>query len=234
MKKNKTVAYMLAATLLVGGTFLGTKALFTDKLDSIGELAISTGDVDIEVTGIGTWTLTRNGVDLQDGTSNINDIGGTNGFAPIHKDNKEDTKPEGVTDNTPFANNLKMGDVLTKTVTVENKGTLNAVLDLKQIEENGNIPEKLKNIIELQEDYTVNHKDGHLIANNNILEPGETATVTLTISLKEEPEQLHNSAKGNSANDDGIEDTVINLTNRWELSANQVTETTQIQNVTQE
>ena len=30
MKKNKTIAYMLAATLLVGGTFLGTKALFTD------------------------------------------------------------------------------------------------------------------------------------------------------------------------------------------------------------
>ena len=28
MKKNKTIAYMLAATLLVGGTFVGTKAWF--------------------------------------------------------------------------------------------------------------------------------------------------------------------------------------------------------------
>ena len=61
MKKNKTVAYMLAATLLVGGTFLGTKALFTDEVTAAGEISISTGDVDLEVTKDTGWTLTRNG-----------------------------------------------------------------------------------------------------------------------------------------------------------------------------
>ncbi len=41
MKKNKTIAYMMAAMLLVGGTFVGTKALFTDQVDATGEISIS-------------------------------------------------------------------------------------------------------------------------------------------------------------------------------------------------
>lgn len=49
MKKNKTVAYMLATTLLLGGTFLGTKALFTDTATSKNSLILTTGKVDIEV-----------------------------------------------------------------------------------------------------------------------------------------------------------------------------------------
>lgn len=63
MKKNKTVAYMLAATLLVGGTFLGTKAMFTDKVDVAGEVSISTGDVDIAVAEDNEWILKSNGAD---------------------------------------------------------------------------------------------------------------------------------------------------------------------------
>lgn len=63
MKKNKTVAYMLAATLLVGGTFLGTKALFTDKVDVAGEISISTGDVDIAIEKDYGWSLHSNGAD---------------------------------------------------------------------------------------------------------------------------------------------------------------------------
>ena len=69
MKKNKTVAYALAATLLVGGTFLGTKALFTDKVDTVGELSISTGDVDIVAEVTQDWTLDRNGYEPNTGTS---------------------------------------------------------------------------------------------------------------------------------------------------------------------
>ena len=47
MKKNKTIAYMLAATLLVGGTFVGTKAYFTDSVESKTNLILSMGDVDV-------------------------------------------------------------------------------------------------------------------------------------------------------------------------------------------
>lgn len=47
MKKNKTIAYMLAAALLVGGTFVGTKAYFTDSVESKTNLILSMGDVDV-------------------------------------------------------------------------------------------------------------------------------------------------------------------------------------------
>ena len=68
MKKNKTIAYMLAAALLVGGTFVGTKALFTDKIETAGELQISTGDVNIEIIEPSKWALIRNGNELKEGT----------------------------------------------------------------------------------------------------------------------------------------------------------------------
>ena len=47
MKKNKTIAYMLAATLLVGGTFVGTKAYFTDSAETKTNLVLSMGYVDV-------------------------------------------------------------------------------------------------------------------------------------------------------------------------------------------
>lgn len=103
MKKNKTIAYMLAATLLVGGTFLGTKALFTDKIDTVGELSISTGDVDVEVVGTEGWIITRNGEDENEGTT-----------GPATYDN------------------LKYGDVLTKKIKIKNEGTLRAILTLDE------------------------------------------------------------------------------------------------------
>ncbi len=55
MKKNKTIAYMLAATLLVGGTFVGTKAYFTDKAESKTDLILSMGDVDVSVKDDEGW-----------------------------------------------------------------------------------------------------------------------------------------------------------------------------------
>lgn len=112
MKKNKTIAYALAATLLVGGTFLGTKALFTDKVDTVGELSISTGDVDVEAKTTKDWTLVRNGEDANEGTT-----------GPVQFDN------------------LKFGDVLTKEVTITNEGTLKAILTLNENEDKtGQLP----------------------------------------------------------------------------------------------
>lgn len=109
MKKNKTIAYALAATLLVGGTFLGTKALFTDKVDTVGELKISTGDVDVEAETTKEWTLVRNGEDTNEGTT-----------GPAQFDN------------------LKFGDILTKEVTITNEGTLKAILTLNKNEDKTN------------------------------------------------------------------------------------------------
>lgn len=114
MKKNKTVAYALAATLLVGGTFLGTKALFTDKVDVAGELKISTGDVDIDVIEDTSWKLIRLGNDSNTGTNN--DSGDKLNF-----------------------DNLKTGDKIERTVKVKNDGTLKAQLELG-VTENFELP----------------------------------------------------------------------------------------------
>lgn len=56
MKKNKTIAYALAATLLVGGTFAGTKAWFTDKDESKSDLILTTGSIDVELKSRG-WNV---------------------------------------------------------------------------------------------------------------------------------------------------------------------------------
>lgn len=63
MKKNKTIAYALAATLLVGGTFAGTKAWFTDKEVVDNKLNITTGTLDIDVTDMGWY---KNGEKTED------------------------------------------------------------------------------------------------------------------------------------------------------------------------
>ena len=57
MKKNKTVAYALAAALLVGGTFAGTKAWFTSEANIDNNLVIETGTVDIQATNDTGWIL---------------------------------------------------------------------------------------------------------------------------------------------------------------------------------
>lgn len=57
MKKNKMIAYALAATLLVGGTFAGTKALFTNEATIDNDLVIETGKVDIQAVNDTGWIL---------------------------------------------------------------------------------------------------------------------------------------------------------------------------------
>lgn len=208
MKKNKTVAYALAATLLVGGTFLGTKALFTDRVDDVGELAISTGDVDIEVLESSQWELARNGNEHYDGTTVGGDTGTTEGTLPDGGDAKDLSL-------TPFANNLKPGDVLTKTVTVKNEGTLIAELGI--IKDETKMKQQLGVLSGL-----IDASNGEL--NKKTLKPGEQAEVNLTLTVKDE-ESLHNISGHNK---DDIENTVVKLTDAWTLTAKQ--QNTKIQN----
>ena len=114
---------MLAATLLVGGTFLGTKALFTDKVDVASELAISTGDVDIEVVGTNDWVLDRNGKEFSgDRTTGITDEEREyNTGVTIEHGGGSNTQETG---GDVFANNLKCGDRLYKEIIIQNQGTL--------------------------------------------------------------------------------------------------------------
>ena len=214
MKKNKTLAYMLAATLLVGGTFVGTKALFTDELNTVGDLAISTGDVDIEVVPnegeiSNEWKLNRNGAELSDGTN----IGLTNDDSTTGTITEDDWN--GIT-SSKKANNLKPGDVLTKTITVQNQGTLVAELDLTT---NENIQSQLGVLSGLIT------ATGTITDEDKKLYPGETTTIELTLTVENKggkhSTSTNTTVTDNNYNTDGIEDHKIDLKNAWVLTATQ-------------
>ncbi|RDY22507.1 hypothetical protein CHF27_013025 [Romboutsia maritimum] len=58
MKKNKTIAYMMAATLLIGGASLGTKALFSDQAEAkVNDLIITMGNLHVKVDEGDGWIL---------------------------------------------------------------------------------------------------------------------------------------------------------------------------------
>lgn len=186
MKKNKTAAYMLAATLLVGGTFVGTKALFTDSVDSIGELTLSTGDIDIEAEVIQDWILDRNGKDDNKGTNNPG-------------------APEG-----PLFDNLKTGDVLTKTVEIENVGTLIAeVILMEEKSVTAELPEGINLTAYIKDE------SGNLVPGKSTMLPGKKATIDFKIEVAGGGE--HN--KDGSLNSDEQEQVFIDLDNAYTLNA---------------
>lgn len=100
MKKNKTLAYMLAATLLVGGTFVGTKALFTDRATATTDLVITMGEIGIEVKEGAKWKIEKQ-----------------NGEVVETESGKEFT-------------HLKTGDKLVKEITITNTGNLHRKLTI--------------------------------------------------------------------------------------------------------
>ena len=102
MKKNKTIAYMLAATLLVGGTFVGTKAWFTDKVDAKNDLVITTGTLDVEFKG--DWCEEWGVISTNEEAEKVGDN--------VYK-------------------NVKPGDGFTKGVAITNKGNLSTKLSVE-------------------------------------------------------------------------------------------------------
>lgn len=100
MKKNKTIAYALAATLLVGGTFVGTKALFSDKEQAYNDLVITMGNLNVDVTE-GEW------VNLNDKNTEATNTGSKDVFT-----------------------NVKPGDRFEKKFVIKNNGTLNQKLTI--------------------------------------------------------------------------------------------------------
>ena len=201
MKKNKTIAYALAATLLVGGTFAGTKALFSDEAKVTGELSISTGDVDITTTGVeNDWKIVRNG-DENNGPS------------------KEVT-----------FDNLKVGDEITKQITVKNSGTLKAIVDLEansQAFKKLNLPKGIEYSATFAGEKITD--EGY---SKKIMQPGETQTIELKLNVNGVDNDKHN-AKG-ALNSDKNETRVFDLKDTYSLKAiqtQQVDENTQGNNV---
>jgi len=117
MRKNKTLAFALAATLLVGGTFVGTKAWFTETKTVNSGLVISTGSIDLTVTST-EWQA----IGTQESTKVV-------------------TEDEG-SKVTTFSN-TRPGDSFEKTITIQNEGTLAQNIKLSGGTLNDNVKDKL-------------------------------------------------------------------------------------------
>lgn len=103
MKKNKTIAFMLAATLLVGGTFLGTKAWFTDSAEASNDLIITMGNVDLLVEE-GPWV----------------------------NENKNTEADQSKNSQGNIFMDVKPGDSFRKKVTIKNNGSLKQVVNVTE------------------------------------------------------------------------------------------------------
>ena len=101
MKKNKTVAYIMAAALLIGGAGLGTKALFSDSATANGnDLKITMGNLHIKASE-SDWKVTSgDGTEVKQGDA-------SNKFT-----------------------NVKPGDSFEKTVILDNEGSLDQMVTI--------------------------------------------------------------------------------------------------------
>lgn len=115
MKKNKTVAFMLAATLLVGGTFMGTKAFFTDSATASNDLVITMGNVDLLVEE-GPWK----------------------------NENKSTEAGQSKNAEGNIFKNVKPNDSFIKEVTIKNNGSLKQVIKLNRGDVSKEYPSILK------------------------------------------------------------------------------------------
>lgn len=113
MKKNKTIGFMMAAVLLVGGTFMGTKALFTDKAEATNNLVITMGNLDIN-TKEDEWKIITSTDTGTETTQKASDI-----------------------------TNVKPGDRFRKKVTVTNNGSLNQKLDIERTGTSADYPKEI-------------------------------------------------------------------------------------------
>ena len=157
MKKNKTVAFALATALLVGGTFMGTKAWFTDTKEVKNNLVLTMGTLDLAVSE-GDWLLTK-----QNPAESIQPLKGTD-----------------VEKNTTY-NNIRPGDVLTKTISIDNVGSLDQKLS---------VTNKLgEHMLELF-DYRVTGLEN---LNGSTFKPTDPAKA-ITITLKAKTDKLTSEA----------------------------------------
>ncbi|MEG2457983.1 MAG: TasA family protein [Bacilli bacterium] len=137
MKKNKTVAYLLAATLLVGGTFAGTKAFFSDQAQAKNDLVITMGDLDVEVKE-GNWMKGKEA--------------GRPGSEVISSG-----------ENNNIMNNAKPGDGFLKEVTITNNGTLNQEIKITASAKKPGVDESIMKYITV-DDKIITSLDKQVIA----------------------------------------------------------------------
>lgn len=186
MRKNKTIAYMLAATLLVGGTFVGTKAWFSDKVETDNGIKITMGTLDLELKENGAgeegenkgWKLVRD----EKVISSYFNLGS-------QKESKEDSKNGDIKKEHV---NIRPGDYFEREFTVKNTGSLDQIVKVDSKLVHG----VYNHLFEL----TINDEGKDILINTNEfrLNPGESKTVKL--KLQPTASGLDNSEQGKTFN----------------------------------
>ena len=119
MKKNKIIAYLISGSLLVGGTFIGTKSWFTDSGTVDNSLIVTMGSFDLDI------------IENKDVKNN------PEGWVHYRNGKGESIKTEA---NGHVFTNIKPGDQFIRTVTFKNNGTLDQRVTLDLSNFKGEVP----------------------------------------------------------------------------------------------
>ncbi|MGG7078450.1 hypothetical protein [Clostridium sardiniense] len=158
MKKNKIVAFAMAGALLVGGTFAGTKAWFTDSATEKSDLVITTGNIDVDTITPDGWL-----------PGNLQDIPGQ-GMQPV-----EDKETEADKNDKGEFTNVRPGDKFYKRVRVENKGSLSQKLNASGGED------KVEN-----DSFKITNTAKSDLGKDRILAPGEATSFYIEVEVLKE------------------------------------------------
>ena len=182
MKKNKTIAYALAATLLVGGTFAGTKAWFSDKVETDNGIKITMGTLDLELKENGA---TQEGVN--EGWKLIRDEKVISDKLGSKKESREESKNGDIKKEHI---NIRPGDYFEREFTVKNTGSLDQIVKI-----DSNLVHGVYNhYFEL----TIEDGKDTLLTNEFRLESNDQKTIKLKLQPHEEA--LDNTQQGKTFN----------------------------------
>lgn len=163
MKKNKIVAFAMAGALLVGGTFAGTKAWFTDSATEKSDLVITTGTIELETTVRDEWTPGY--LEYKEGAGIV-----------ATRDNTTEAKPDGKGGFT----NVRPGDKFFKTIEIRNIGTLAQKLNVSGGED------KFEN-----DSFRITTTAKQDIGNGTILKPGMGNGFFIEVEVLEQTDEQY-------------------------------------------
>lgn len=184
MKKNKTIAYLLAATLLVGGTFVGTKAWFSDKVETDNGIKITMGTLDLQLKENGAKEEGQNtGWKLIRDENIISDSLGNKKESSVASENG-DIKKEHI--------NIRPGDYFEREFTVKNTGSLDQIVKIDGKLVNGTYKEYFKLTIEGDTDILSTTNE----STTNVFRLNADKQKTIKLKLEPNAEALDNSKQG--------------------------------------
>lgn len=187
--KKKVLPLLLAGVLLLSAGAYGTRAYFTDSADQEVGIKLTLGDLEITSNTEVAWAYApeKGNDDVLD-SYDINDQ-----LIVINKDNVTLTIPTDFSDSYELASkitvsNVRPGDAFTRKFTFKNTGSLTQKVEIDEVALEGPVP------------YTVaidSISDGVSVGGDFILNPEDTVTYTIRISVSSGIEDGYNNTEVN-------------------------------------